>query len=72
MATIGPSIHDVDILVPLLEAGMVAGRVDLTWGKYPRSRPKDGMQQLAPSPAPLSCGACCVLQGPWTSTGTAC
>ena len=32
MATIGPSIHDVDIMSQLLEAGLVAGRVDLTWG----------------------------------------
>lgn len=32
MATIGPSIHNVDTLTQLLEAGMVAGRVDLTWG----------------------------------------
>uniref|UniRef100_A0A7S0RHC8 Pyruvate kinase n=1 Tax=Chlamydomonas leiostraca TaxID=1034604 RepID=A0A7S0RHC8_9CHLO len=32
MATIGPSIHDTDVLASLLEAGMVAGRVDLTWG----------------------------------------
>lgn len=32
MATIGPSIHDVDMLSQLLEAGMVAARVDLTWG----------------------------------------
>jgi len=33
MATIGPSIHDTDILAKLLEAGMAAGRVDLTWGE---------------------------------------
>lgn len=33
MATIGPSIHDTDILSKLLEAGMAAGRVDLTWGE---------------------------------------
>ena len=32
MATMGPSIHDVDILGQLLEAGLVAVRVDLTWG----------------------------------------
>ena len=32
MATMGPSIHDVDILSQMLEAGMVSGRVDLTWG----------------------------------------
>ncbi len=33
MATIGPSIHDTEVLASLLEAGMVAGRVDLTWGE---------------------------------------
>ncbi|GFH28298.1 pyruvate kinase, partial [Haematococcus lacustris] len=27
MATMGPSIHDVDILAEVLEAGMTAGRV---------------------------------------------
>ena len=32
MATIGPSIHDTDELAMLMEAGMAAGRVDLTWG----------------------------------------
>jgi hypothetical protein len=32
MCTIGPSIHDVDIMSELLEHGMVSGRVDLTWG----------------------------------------
>jgi pyruvate kinase len=32
MATIGPSIHDADTLTSMLEAGMAAGRVDLTWG----------------------------------------
>lgn len=32
MATLGPSVHDVDTLSQMLEAGMVAGRVDLTWG----------------------------------------
>ena len=32
MTTMGPSIHDVDILSQMLEAGMVSGRVDLTWG----------------------------------------
>eukprot|EP00798_Chlamydomonas_sp_ICE-L_P008473 gene8473-4834_t len=32
MATMGPSIHDTDVIGQLLEDGMVAGRVDLTWG----------------------------------------
>lgn len=32
MATIGPSIHDAETLASMLEGGMVAGRVDLTWG----------------------------------------
>lgn len=34
MATIGPSIHDVEMLESLLSAGMCAGRVDLTWGRW--------------------------------------
>ena len=33
MSTIGPSIHETDMLVDVLEAGMTAGRVDLTWGE---------------------------------------
>lgn len=32
MATMGPSCHDVDTLAQMLDAGMVAARVDLTWG----------------------------------------
>jgi hypothetical protein len=34
MATIGPSIHDADMLTSMLEAGMSGGRVDLTWGEW--------------------------------------
>lgn len=30
--TLGPSCHDEDTLAALLEAGMTAARVDLTWG----------------------------------------
>jgi pyruvate kinase len=32
VATIGPSCQSVDMLVKLLEDGMSAARVDLTWG----------------------------------------
>ncbi|KAF5827684.1 cytosolic pyruvate kinase [Dunaliella salina] len=45
MATIGPSIHDTDILAKLLEAGMAAGRVDLTWG--PLEFHRNSLQHLS-------------------------
>ncbi|KAK9908291.1 hypothetical protein WJX75_005628 [Coccomyxa subellipsoidea] len=32
IATLGPSCRDVDTLVSLLESGLAAARVDLTWG----------------------------------------
>ena len=45
MATMGPSIHDVDILCQMLEAGMVSGRVDLTWGPLEFHRNSLGLLQ---------------------------
>jgi hypothetical protein len=41
----GPSIHDVDILCQMLEAGMVSGRVDLTWGPLEFHRNSLGLLQ---------------------------
>mmetsp|Transcript_7041 Transcript_7041/g.11978 ORF Transcript_7041/g.11978 Transcript_7041/m.11978 type:complete len:775 (-) Transcript_7041:276-2600(-) len=35
VATLGPACHEVPILVELLKAGAVGGRVDLTWGPLP-------------------------------------
>jgi pyruvate kinase len=34
MCTLGPSSQDVDVLTAMLEAGMTAARIDLTWGSY--------------------------------------
>ena len=52
MTTMGPSIHDVDILSQMLEAGMVSGRVDLTWG--PLEFHRNSLSLLQASQARLS------------------
>lgn len=32
MCALGPSSHSEDVLVDMLNAGMVGARIDLTWG----------------------------------------
>lgn len=32
IGTLGPSCHDADTLAAMLDAGMSAARIDLTWG----------------------------------------
>ncbi len=46
MTTMGPSIHDINVLTKLLELGMVSSRVDLTWGPLEFHRNSLNMLQV--------------------------
>ncbi|GAX81789.1 hypothetical protein CEUSTIGMA_g9217.t1 [Chlamydomonas eustigma] len=56
MTTMGPSIHDVDILSQLLEHGMVCSRVDLTWGPLEYHRNSLSLLQEAMKRTRRLCG----------------
>lgn len=55
VATVGPAIQDVDVMVQLLHAGMCGIRMDLTWGPLDYHRKSLQNLQLATKKARRLC-----------------
>ncbi|EIE21536.1 Phosphoenolpyruvate/pyruvate domain-containing protein [Coccomyxa subellipsoidea C-169] len=55
IATLGPACRDVDTLVDLLESGLAAARIDLTWGSLEYHKQSLRNLQLASQKTKLLC-----------------